>query len=101
MQRRRGADALRSPTARRQKLANPYQVAERLRQSEPTRSAAIFALSGLSNEECRQQAAAAGFDGYLVKPMSVQTLEKLIPQCQAGAASRDLVFHGAHEWSLP
>ena len=78
-----------------------YVVAERLRQLEPTRSAAIFAISGLSSDDCRQQAAAAGFDGYLVKPVSVQTLEKLIPECQTAGASRKRMFHGAHDWSLP
>ncbi|CAE7184639.1 unnamed protein product [Rhizoctonia solani] len=40
-------------------------------------AAKIFALTGLATPEDKRQALAAGFDGYLIKPVSLKTLDGL------------------------
>jgi len=50
-----------------------FEVARALRaQGARTR---VLALSGRGDDECRQQADDAGFDGHLLKPVDVATLQ--------------------------
>jgi CheY-like chemotaxis protein len=77
-----------------------YELAERLRENEQTRRAILLAISGHSSDECRQRAAAAGFDGYLVKPVSVQMLEQAIGRGRVANGS-GAVSQRAGDFSLP
>jgi CheY-like chemotaxis protein/anti-sigma regulatory factor (Ser/Thr protein kinase) len=54
---------------------NGYEVAERLRQDENTRSMYLVAISGYGRPEDRARAHAAGFDEFIVKPLDFETLE--------------------------
>ncbi|CUA70493.1 Peroxide stress-activated histidine kinase mak1 [Rhizoctonia solani] len=46
--------------------------------------AKIFALTGLATPEDKRQALAAGFDGYLIKPVSLKTLDGLFKKLASG-----------------
>ncbi len=39
----------------------------------------LIALAGYSDREMRENAGAAGFDAYVVKPIMPEALEKLLP----------------------
>jgi signal transduction histidine kinase len=57
---------------------NGYEVARRLR-SEPRYDAVhLVALTGYGREYDRQQAEAAGFDQYLIKPVAYEKLQELL-----------------------
>jgi signal transduction histidine kinase len=55
-----------------------YSVAKMLRAIGFTNR--LIALTGFSTEDARQKGAAAGFDHYLVKPVSLAELKKVIPE---------------------
>jgi signal transduction histidine kinase/ActR/RegA family two-component response regulator len=55
-----------------------YQVAERLRATPSCADMLMIALSGYGGDEARQKAKAAGFDDYLVKPVSPSKLFELV-----------------------
>jgi signal transduction histidine kinase len=55
-----------------------YEVARRLRAYEHGESMVLVALTGRGQPEDRRQAQAAGFDGYLVKPVVPEQLFELI-----------------------
>lgn len=55
-----------------------YEVAKRLRASPICRNMLLIALTGYGSENARREAEAAGFDDYLVKPVSPQDLAELI-----------------------
>jgi two-component system CheB/CheR fusion protein len=55
-----------------------YEVAKRIRQETRLRSARLIALSGYGSEEHRQQCLSVGFDGLLVKPVQLTTLESVL-----------------------
>src|SRR5262249_9627149 len=57
-----------------------YEVARRAREDPRLRGAVLFALTGYGRDEDREAALAAGFDGHLVKPVSVEALEELVAQ---------------------
>ena len=61
-----------------------YEVARRAREDPRLSGAVLFALTGYGRDEDRKAALAAGFDGHLVKPVSVEALEEII----ARSASR-------------
>lgn len=63
---------------------NGYEVAERLRADERTRSMYLVAVTGYGRPEDRARAREAGFDEFIVKPVDFETLEDAI----AVAASR-------------
>ncbi|CAE6416351.1 unnamed protein product [Rhizoctonia solani] len=46
--------------------------------------AKIFALTGLATPEDKRQALSAGFDGYLIKPVSLRTLDGLFKKLASG-----------------
>jgi CheY-like chemotaxis protein len=53
-------------------------MARYLRQQEAFRDALLIAVSGYHDEAVRQLSVEAGFDHYLVKPIDVRALEKLL-----------------------
>src|SRR5262249_45144880 len=57
-----------------------YEVARRAREDPTLRDAVLFALTGYGRDEDREAALAAGFDGHLVKPVSVEALEEIVAQ---------------------
>ncbi|KAG8740737.1 His Kinase A domain containing protein [Ceratobasidium sp. 414] len=56
---------------------------ERARQPGST-CAKIFALTGLATPDDKRRALAAGFDGYLIKPVSFKTLDGLFQKLASG-----------------
>jgi PAS domain S-box-containing protein len=54
-----------------------YELARRLRQLPGLERMLLVALTGYSQDSDRQRARDAGFDHHLVKPVNVQTLERL------------------------
>ncbi len=59
------------------------ELARRLRSSPHASQATIVALSGYAQAEDQQSALAAGFDHYLVKPVEVDRLTKLLAKTAA------------------
>ena len=55
-----------------------YSVARQLRQELGSEKMFMIAVSGYGQEEDQQRAKSAGFDGYLVKPISLKDLERLL-----------------------
>ncbi|HEX6260460.1 MAG TPA: ATP-binding protein, partial [Woeseiaceae bacterium] len=55
-----------------------YEVAKRLRSRAGKSQMLLIALTGYGSQEARQKAADAGFDEYLVKPVSPRDLAALI-----------------------
>jgi len=55
-----------------------YSVAERLRAHDDTSRACLVALSGYADEDARSKAASSGFDHHLSKPVSLETLERVL-----------------------
>jgi len=55
-----------------------FQVAEQLRADERFHSTLLIALTGYGTAEDRQKSRDAGFDGHLVKPVSVDQLKQAI-----------------------
>ncbi|HEX2571193.1 MAG TPA: ATP-binding protein [Polyangia bacterium] len=56
-----------------------YQVAERVRADEgPQRAVTLVALTGYGQERDRRRANEAGFDEYLIKPVSIDKLAQLL-----------------------
>ncbi|MBC8066786.1 MAG: response regulator [Deltaproteobacteria bacterium] len=56
-----------------------YEVARRLREQRPDRGTRLIAITGYGQGEDRARALAAGFDEHLVKPVSVDDLERVLP----------------------
>jgi signal transduction histidine kinase len=57
-----------------------YSVARQLRQEQGSDKMFLIAVSGYGQEEDQQRAKSAGFDAYLVKPISLKDLEKLLAE---------------------
>jgi signal transduction histidine kinase len=55
-----------------------FDVVKVLRASSENADALILALSGYGQESDKQQALAAGFDGHLTKPVTIETLEQMM-----------------------
>jgi CheY-like chemotaxis protein len=55
-----------------------HDTARMIRQAEWGKSMCLVALTGRSQDEDKQQSAAAGFDLHLVKPAEPAALEKLL-----------------------
>ncbi|MDB5385037.1 MAG: Chemotaxis protein methyltransferase CheR [Planctomycetaceae bacterium] len=56
---------------------NGYEVARKFRQEPAISSAYLVALTGYGRDEDQQQAAAAGFNLHLTKPIEIETLQEL------------------------
>jgi two-component system CheB/CheR fusion protein len=61
-----------------------YEVARRMRSNPALRGARLLALSGFGRAEDRERSREAGFDDHLVKPASLETLEKALAGYEAG-----------------
>ena len=57
-----------------------YQLAQQLRCGARTGSMHLIALTGYGQASDKERAVEAGFDAHLVKPVAVDTLQKLIAQ---------------------
>jgi CheY-like chemotaxis protein len=55
-----------------------YEVARRLREKPTTKPLVIVAVTGWGQDQDRQKAKAAGFDGHLVKPLEPEALAQLL-----------------------
>ena len=55
-----------------------YELASRIRQKLPDRSARLFALTGYGLESDQQRSVAAGFDAHLVKPVTMDLVLDLV-----------------------
>jgi signal transduction histidine kinase/ActR/RegA family two-component response regulator len=55
-----------------------YEVAKRLRSNKERSQMLLIALTGYGSQEAREKAKEAGFDEYLVKPVSPRDLAELI-----------------------
>ncbi|HEU4851485.1 MAG TPA: response regulator [Telluria sp.] len=62
-----------------------YEVARRLRASEPTQNIRLIALTGYGQAEDHRRVMEAGFDMHLVKPVQMDALIEAISQCGAPA----------------
>jgi CheY-like chemotaxis protein len=58
------------------------EVARRLRQQQGLRGALVVAVTGYGDESFRRRADEAGFDLYLVKPLDLEWLRRLLALCQ-------------------
>ena len=63
-----------------------YEVLGRLRQEPAARQARIIALTGYAQEEERQRALEAGFDGLLAKPVDRAALASLLGEIRTRLA---------------
>jgi two-component system OmpR family response regulator len=57
---------------------NGYEVAKALREQPQFRDAYLVAVSGYDDEDDRQAAREAGFDFHVTKPVSKDTLDRLM-----------------------
>jgi two-component system, sensor histidine kinase len=57
-----------------------YSVARQLRQEQGSNEMFLIAVSGYGQEEDQERAKTAGFDAYLVKPISLKDLERLLAE---------------------
>jgi CheY-like chemotaxis protein len=64
-----------------------YQVARQFRQSDDLRHLRLAAVTGYGQEQDRKRAKEAGFDEFLVKPISFDNLEALIGRVPRGSKS--------------
>jgi PAS domain S-box-containing protein len=62
-----------------------YQVAREFRQSDDLRHIRLAAATGYGQEQDRKRAEEAGFDEFLVKPISLGNLEALISRVARGS----------------
>jgi CheY-like chemotaxis protein len=61
-----------------------YELAQRLRQADSTHARRLIAVTGYGQDADRQRARAAGFDAHLVKPVSLDALEKVLATPEGG-----------------
>jgi CheY-like chemotaxis protein len=64
-----------------------YEVARRVRASEPGKKVLLIALTGYDRPEDRRRSLEAGFDAHLVKPVDPDELTALIVRLTAARAS--------------
>jgi signal transduction histidine kinase/ActR/RegA family two-component response regulator len=62
-----------------------YETARRLRALEETKQALLVAMTGYPHDDVRERARQAGFDDYLRKPVSFETVQDLLAQRQSAA----------------
>jgi two-component system cell cycle response regulator DivK len=65
-------------------LLDGFGVVERVRALEPPPAIHLIALTALAMESDRQRILAAGFDGYVAKPISVSGLRTLVTRVLSG-----------------
>lgn len=62
---------------------NGYEVCRTLRDKQGGRGPRIIALTGWGQDEDRRKSSAAGFDGHLVKPVSLEALQRALMESAA------------------
>jgi PAS domain S-box-containing protein len=67
---------------------NGYEVARRIRDQPAGTEVLLVALSGWGQEEDRQRAREAGFDGHMTKPVDVRALQRLLETSLAAGRRR-------------
>ena len=55
-----------------------YEVARSVRQDSQLKGVVLVALTGYGRDEDKRKAIEAGFDDHLVKPLTVETFQKLL-----------------------
>lgn len=70
---------------------NGYEACRRIRQLPSGRDMIIVALTGWGQDEDRRKSEEAGFNAHLVKPVSLATLARLLPELQAAKACPPIV----------
>ena len=55
-----------------------YEVARNVRQDSRLKGVVLVALTGYGRDEDKRKAIEAGFDDHLVKPLTVETFQKLL-----------------------
>ncbi len=55
-----------------------YELARRFRDIRAWRMSLLVALTGWGQEEDRRRTSSAGFDAHEVKPVSIESLQKLL-----------------------
>ena len=55
-----------------------YELAERLRQAQPSAACLFVALTGYGQAEDRERSSAAGFHAHMVKPVDLEALDRLL-----------------------
>src|SRR5690606_5290011 len=63
-----------------------YELCRRIRRETWGQSLLVFALTGWARDEDRRHANAAGFDGHLIKPVTLDKLRSLLANPSAGSA---------------
>jgi PAS domain S-box-containing protein len=63
---------------------NGYELAKRLREAPCGGALRLVALTGYGQPEDRERAQTAGFDGYLVKPVDMAALERVLAELPGG-----------------
>lgn len=64
---------------------NGYEVARAIRADPELRKLALVALSGYASREDVARAQEAGFDRHVAKPLSIETLERVMSEVTGGA----------------
>ena len=62
-----------------------YELCRRIRQHPALAKILLVALTGWGQEDDRRRSREAGFDRHFVKPIELQSLERLLTHPQAGA----------------
>lgn len=70
-----------------------FEVAKRIRREPRLSETKIIALTGLSEAKHRQRAQYAGFDGYLVKPATLEEIQTSINTVRQTLLSRGQQTH--------
>ena len=65
---------------------NGYELAQHVREDPALSGLVLVALTGYGQESNRRRAKEAGFDYYLVKPVSLEALETMLATLSAGPA---------------
>jgi CheY-like chemotaxis protein len=66
---------------------NGYELAQHVREDPAIADLVLVALTGYGQESNRRRAREAGFDDYLVKPVSLEALQKLLASLSAVRAA--------------
>jgi CheY-like chemotaxis protein len=67
-----------------------YEVARRIRQHATLRSVKLVALTGYGQHTDRVRSAEAGFDAHLVKPVDLDTLDRVLGSLTASSDSKSI-----------
>jgi CheY-like chemotaxis protein len=60
------------------------EVARAIRRAPDLASVYLVAVSGWNHDEARRQSVEAGFNDYVVKPLALDTVQRLLLACRAG-----------------